>query len=63
MMKPLKHNKIKNTAIIFEVLTSKMVSEVLNEEPNPPALKIIRKYFNVKSLLWRLGILGGLQPS
>ena len=59
-MKFLKHSKIKNTAIIFDVLTRQMVSEAMSSEPNR-ALKIIKRYFNSDSILYKeLGLYRGL---
>ncbi len=52
-MKSLKHNKLKNTAIIFEVLATKMVSEVLDGVSTPKVLGIIKKHFNQKTILFK----------
>lgn len=41
----LKHNKLKNTAILFELLTQKLTSEIISEK-NPIAVNLIKKYFH-----------------
>jgi hypothetical protein len=40
----LKHNKLKNTAIIFELLTQKLTSEIISEQ-KPVAVNLIKRYF------------------
>jgi hypothetical protein len=46
----LKHSKYKNTGLIFDILSRKMVSEVLSGEGNVSA-NIVKKHFNAKSEL------------
>lgn len=43
-MKVLRHNKYKNTGLIFEILTRKLVAESMEKKPGKSAA-IIRKYF------------------
>jgi tellurite resistance protein len=43
-MRPLKHNKVKNTGILFELLVRKVASEVMNNA-NSKALPIVKKFF------------------
>lgn len=43
-MKSIKHNKVKNTGILFELLVRKVASEIMNNT-NPAALSIIKKFF------------------
>jgi hypothetical protein len=43
-MKSIKHNKVKNTGILFELLVRKVASEIMNNT-NPTALPIIKKFF------------------
>ena len=43
-MRPLKHNKVKNTGILFELLVRKVASEVMNNT-NSKALPIVKKFF------------------
>ena len=43
-MKPLKHNKVKNTGILFELLVRKVASEIMNNT-NSKALPVIKKFF------------------
>ena len=47
----VKHNKIKNTGIIFEVLIRQLTSDVLNNKDKTPAIKIIKEYFKSGSQL------------
>jgi len=49
----VKHNKIKNTGIIFEVLIRQLTSDVLNNKDKTPAIKIIREHFKSGSQLKR----------
>jgi hypothetical protein len=44
-MKILKHNKYKNSGIIFEILTRKVIYEVMNRQPQE-SLRVIKKFFN-----------------
>lgn len=41
----LKHNKIKNTSILFELLTQRLTSEIISEK-KPVAVNLIKKYFH-----------------
>lgn len=41
----LKHNKLKNTAILFQLLTQRLTSEIISEQ-KPIAVNLIRKYFH-----------------
>ena len=47
----MKHNKIKNTGIIFEILCNKIVSETLNPKQPQYATKILKRYFKNGTLL------------
>ena len=59
-MRKLKHSKFKNTGVIFEILTRKLVVEVLNKK-QPSALGIIRKYFRGTELAKELKLYHALQ--
>ena len=48
-----KHNKIKNTGILFELLTRQIAVDVMNDSKNSPAIKIIKEFFNEKTTLGR----------
>lgn len=50
-MKKLKHNKVKNTGILFEILCRNLTHETLNPSLPQTAIKIIRKHFGKESLL------------
>jgi hypothetical protein len=42
----IKHNKIKNTGILFELLVRQVTNDVLTKDGNSPAVKILQKYFS-----------------
>ena len=46
-----KHNKIKNTGILFELLTRQIAVDVMNDKKDSPAIKIIKEFFNDKTQL------------
>jgi hypothetical protein len=45
----LLHNKLRNTAIIFELLSKKLTSEILTDS-NPIAINLIKKYYHKSEL-------------
>ena len=45
-MTKFKHNKLKNTGLLFEFLLRQVTVDVLNKKKDSPALKIIKKQFN-----------------
>ena len=45
-MTKFKHNKLKNTGLLFEFLLRQVTVDVLNKKKESPALKIIKKQFN-----------------
>jgi len=51
MDKDLKHSKIKNPAIVFELLLRKLTSDTINGNETSPALSIIKEFFNKKTQL------------
>ena len=50
MARKLKHSKIKNTSILFELLTRQITADVL-EGKSTRSVKIVKKYFNEKTEL------------
>ena len=50
-MKKSTHSKIKNTGILFELLTRQITSDTLVGKKDSPALKIIREFFTAKAVL------------
>ena len=46
-----KHNKIKNTGILFELLTRQITVDVLNNEKNSSSIKILKEFFNTNTEL------------
>jgi hypothetical protein len=49
----LKHNKIKNTGIIWELLVKQLTTDILNEKKNTPIKSLIYKYFNKNTELFK----------
>lgn len=49
-MKSIKHSKIRNTGILFELLTRQIASDVMNSK-NSKAIGIVKKFFNVNNEL------------
>ena len=47
----IKHNKIKNTGILFELLVRRIASDVLNGKSDSFAVTLVREYFHPKSEL------------
>ena len=61
MVKKLKHNKLKNTGLIFEILSRCVMNEVLNVTTEQKAFKIIKRHFSPDSeLLKELQLYQGL---
>lgn len=51
-MKPsIKHNKLKNTGILFELLARQITSDVMENKQNGVAVKLMREFFNSKKEL------------
>jgi len=48
-MTSIKHNKIKNTGILFELLTRQITSDVLQGKPTSIAESIMQRHFNPKT--------------
>jgi hypothetical protein len=51
MKKKLSHNKYKNTGLLFELLVAKITTEVINNNEDKYALRILKKFFKKDSLL------------
>ena len=50
MARQLKHSKIKNTGILFELLTRQITADILNDTKSK-STNILKKYFNEKTQL------------
>lgn len=48
-MKKLRHNKLRNTGLLFEILSKNVMYEVISENQKQVALSLIKKHFNSKS--------------
>ena len=42
----IKHNKIKNVGVLFELLTRQITTDTINGVKNSPAIAIVKEYFN-----------------
>lgn len=57
MTNMIRHSKIKNTGILFELLTRQITVDVLNNNKNLVSVDLVRKYFSEKTELgkeWQL---------
>ena len=50
-MRKVKHNKIRNTGLLFEFLLRQITSDVLNKDQNSKAVSIVKQRFNENSEL------------
>ena len=50
-MKKSNHSKIKNTVILFELLTRQVAADTVKGVENSPALGIIKEFFKANSIL------------
>ena len=51
MKSNVKHNKIRNTGILFELLVRQITTDVLESKQNGVAVKIMKEFFNVNTEL------------
>jgi len=49
--KSIKHSKLKNTGVLFELLVRQITTDTLNGTSNSPALKIVKEYFGKNTIL------------
>tara|TARA_B110000211_G_scaffold200460_1_gene231443 strand:- start:471 stop:1334 length:864 start_codon:yes stop_codon:yes gene_type:complete len=49
----IKHNKIKNVGVLFELLTRQITNDTINGIENSPAIKIVKEFFNKHTYLSR----------
>jgi hypothetical protein len=50
-MRRLKHNKVRNTGLLFEFLLRQITADVLNKKDNSKAVKIVKDRFNERTEL------------
>jgi len=50
-MANIKHNKIKNVGVLFELLTRQITSDTVNGLDNSPAISIVKEFFNKNTYL------------
>jgi hypothetical protein len=51
MKSSIKHNKLKNTGILFELLVRQITSDLMENKQNSPAVQLMREFFNSKKEL------------
>ena len=51
MKSSIKHNKLRNTGILFELLVRQITSDVMENKQNGVAVKLMREFFNSKKEL------------
>ena len=47
MSQKIKHSKIKNTGLLFEILTRQVTADILNNKESK-SVSLLKKYFNEK---------------
>ena len=50
-MSYVKHNKIKNTGILYELLSRQITVDVINDKKNAKSVKLFKEFFNKKTEL------------
>ena len=50
MSQKIKHSKIKNTGLLFEILTRQVTADILNNK-NSKSVNLLKKYFNENTAL------------
>ena len=45
-MSYVKHNKIKNTGILYELLSRQITVDVINDTTSPKSVKLFKEFFN-----------------
>jgi len=51
MKSSIKHNKLRNTGILFELLVRQITADVMDNKQNGVAVKLMREFFNTKKEL------------
>ena len=51
MAQRVKHSKIKNTGILFELLSRQITVDVMNDSGKSKAVEMLKKFFNEKTEL------------
>jgi len=57
MNRAIVHSKLKNTGILFELLTRQITADILNNNKNPKSVDLVKKYFAKNTQLgkeWKL---------
>ena len=50
-MKSIKHNKIKNTGILFELLLRQVTADIFSGQAKSKSVSLIKEYFNKNTAL------------
>ena len=48
MSKRVKHSKIKNTGILFELLSRQITQDIISDDKKSKSIDLLKKYFNEK---------------
>ena len=51
MSQRVKHSKIKNTGILFELLSRQITVDVMNNDDKSKSVEMLKKFFNEKTEL------------
>ena len=46
MSKRVKHSKIKNTGILFELLSRQITQDIISDDKKSKSIDLLKKYFN-----------------
>ena len=46
MAQRVKHSKIKNTGILFELISRQITVDVMNDDKNSKSVEVLKKFFN-----------------
>ena len=49
MSKRVKHSKIKNTGILFELLSRQITQDIISDDKKSKSIDLLKKYFNEKT--------------
>ena len=62
MSQKIKHSKIKNTGLLFEILTRQVTADILNNKESK-SVSLLKKYFNEEAVSPLGLLLGALIPT
>ena len=53
MSKRVKHSKIKNTGILFELLSRQITQDIISDDKKSKSIDLLKKYFNENTEIGR----------